>query len=93
MRRWWLSLLTFIGVLLAIGIFQAYHLNQEDLVCRALAVVALGTALIRVYRTRCLNCGNELGLKGIRWAANAPFYQNFSPRCPHCDVSIDREAP
>lgn len=80
------------AVALVIGVAQAYR-PQEDLIYRALGVLAIGAGFIWVCRTRCLNCGNELDLQGIGWAANAPLNQNFSPRCPHCDVSIDSDVP
>lgn len=46
--------------------------------------------ILSICRTPCLHCRKPLGWRALTWIP--PNALNYSPRCPHCDRSIDSDA-
>jgi hypothetical protein len=42
-------------------------------------------------RTPCLKCRRPLGIGALWWVGTRKPHE--SPRCPHCNLSIDRDIP
>lgn len=51
----------------------------------------MAAAIVYRWLTPCVQCGKALGWMAVTWM---PWTgKTTSPSCPHCGVSIDRDAP
>jgi hypothetical protein len=78
----------------AAGMWQAFAPKNpvSDRLLGPLAAAVYLGLLWRLYQTPCLNCRQPLGM-GALWWVSGGLAADYSPHCPHCDVSIDREIP
>lgn len=81
-----------IALALAVGLTIALDL-QGGKSTRLIAIFFVGFAvyIVSICRTQCLQCHKPLGWRALLWIP--PNALNYSPHCPHCDQSIDSEAP
>jgi hypothetical protein len=92
-RRFFRGLLALIVMAFVFGVWQqempGVPATGAELKTLGLAVFA-GMLWYR-WQTPCVSCRQALGWFALLWRpAQDPFK---SPGCPHCGVSIDREAP
>jgi hypothetical protein len=82
-----------VGFLLAVGIAAGYapRILAIRIVFGVLVCVVLAAAFWSLFEIPCPNCGKPMGRIGF-WVSlgRAP---RVSPRCPHCDISVDAEVP
>jgi len=58
----------------------------------ALLIAVVVTAVVwSLFEIPCLNCLKPMGRVGF-WVANGRMVET-SPRCPHCDISVDEKIP
>lgn len=91
-RRMTRGLLWFIVLMVAAGILQKSVTweSTEELAIRAIALLGFGVIVWSLTRTPCLQCQSPLGVNALRWLRG---HEHYSPRCLHCDLSIDRDGP
>lgn len=89
-RRTVEAVVVFIASLVVVEASEHFP-RHLSLTGRALAVLIWALAAIWVYGAPCTACGKALRWEAFRWAFS-PRYQQRSPKCPHCGVSIDRAA-
>jgi hypothetical protein len=93
-QRWTRTVFAAIALFFAAGLLE-YFLSGEgtsDYFLRATVLVAFACLLWNQARTPCLKCRRPLGIGALWWVATRPR-AHYSPRCPHCNVSIDRDIP
>ncbi len=93
-QRWTRTVFSAIALFFAEGLLE-YFLSGEDTsdyFLRATVLVAFACLLWNQARTPCLKCRKPLGI-GALWWVKTPPRGDLSPRCPHCNVSIDRDIP
>jgi hypothetical protein len=56
-----------------------------------LIAALIGAIFWGLFEIPCPNCRRSLGRIGF-WVANGRMCDS-SPRCPHCDMSVDQEIP
>ena len=56
-----------------------------------LVAALVGAVFWGLFEIPCPNCRRSLGRVGF-WVANGRMLDS-SPRCPHCDISVDEEIP
>ncbi len=93
-RRYCGTGIVMIAFILGIGLLQAHTPNTPELhaVYRLLGIAGLAFLVWNLYRTPCLNCRKPLGTSALWWIGGG-LTARYSPRCPHCGVSIDSDLP
>ena len=94
-RRWNQTVFSAIALFAAAGLLQLFLVTDErtsDYFLRATVLLAFACLLWAQVRTPCLNCRRPIGM-GALWWVNNPLTAQHTARCPHCNVSIDREMP
>lgn len=79
--------------LLAMGVAAGYapRILAVRIVFAVLICVILAAAFWSLFEIPCPNCGKPMGSVGF-WVSLGRT-RGESARCPHCEISVDAEAP
>jgi predicted RNA-binding Zn-ribbon protein involved in translation (DUF1610 family) len=90
--RFYRGILCVIAIALPIGIWQSTVPDwTTNTYVIGIGLLSLGAVMRYKWVTECVHCHKELGWMAITWRPAQDA--NTSPPCPHCGVSIDRDAP
>ena len=92
-RRWNRTVFASIALFFTAGLLQQFLATDgtSDYFLRAMVLAAFACLLWNQARTPCLKCRRPLGIGALVWVGSRKPHE--SPRCPHCNLSIDRDMP
>src|SRR5262249_36357207 len=87
-RRFWLSWISGVVAFMFVAGLRGLIGAVDTVLLAVVGATPIPVALLVMFRTRCVHCGQPLRWFGMRWRPGA--YSLYSPPCPNCRKDIDR---